>query len=351
MKTLIIPCGGKSSRFPDMKPKYLLTYPDGKLMIEKSISGLPLNLFDRIIITIIKEHDQKYESALILNQIFGNNIEICILDEFTKCQSETVYLTVKKMEITDEIVVKDSDNYVEVSKISGNFVVGLNIAEQEKDINRLKSKSFLVVNEQNIIVDIIEKEISSNYICLGVYGFENVEDFCRSYEYLMNEKNEESFEIYLSHTIAYMIGANKGVFRYVRCSDFEDWGTLYDWELVRDNMRTFFIDFDGVIVKNTGKYGSRNWSEEFDVIPNNIKHIKNLYDRGAQIVITTSREKEHTKRIYELFRKNGIVVHEIVTNCNHSKRIIINDFAPTNPFPCCESVSIPRNGNLSDYLK
>jgi len=29
MSTLIVPCGGKSSRYPGMKPKWLLTHPDG----------------------------------------------------------------------------------------------------------------------------------------------------------------------------------------------------------------------------------------------------------------------------------------------------------------------------------
>ena len=33
--TLIIPAAGKSSRYPNMKPKWLLSHPTGKLMIEK----------------------------------------------------------------------------------------------------------------------------------------------------------------------------------------------------------------------------------------------------------------------------------------------------------------------------
>jgi len=37
MTTLIIPCAGKSSRYPGEKPKWLFTHPDGKLMLEKSI--------------------------------------------------------------------------------------------------------------------------------------------------------------------------------------------------------------------------------------------------------------------------------------------------------------------------
>ena len=37
MKTLILPVPGRSSRFPGMRPKWLLTMPDGKLMLEKHV--------------------------------------------------------------------------------------------------------------------------------------------------------------------------------------------------------------------------------------------------------------------------------------------------------------------------
>ena len=36
MKNLILPVAGQSSRYPNMRPKWLITMPDGKLMIEKS---------------------------------------------------------------------------------------------------------------------------------------------------------------------------------------------------------------------------------------------------------------------------------------------------------------------------
>lgn len=45
MRSLIIPCGGKSSRFPNMRPKWLLTHPDGQLMIQKAVNCMPLDFF------------------------------------------------------------------------------------------------------------------------------------------------------------------------------------------------------------------------------------------------------------------------------------------------------------------
>ena len=37
-KTLIVPAAGSSSRFPDMKPKWLLAHPHQDLMISKILT-------------------------------------------------------------------------------------------------------------------------------------------------------------------------------------------------------------------------------------------------------------------------------------------------------------------------
>ena len=146
MKTLIIPCAGRSSRFPNMKPKYILTHPDGRLMVEKAIEGLDLAQFDRIIITILKEHSDKYESELILQQIFSeqSKVEILVLEKETSCQAETVYETVRRKDVSGAFVVKDVDNRICLAQddIEANCVAGVNLETFEKEITRLRQKSF-----------------------------------------------------------------------------------------------------------------------------------------------------------------------------------------------------------------
>ena len=53
----------------------------------------------------------------------------------------------------------------------------------------------------------------------------------------------------------------------------------------------------------------------------------------------------------EFLDARDIRYKQIVTDCFHSQRIIINDFAPTNPYPSCQAISIPRNSLLGDYIK
>ena len=352
MKTLIIPCAGKSSRFPNMKPKWMLTHPDGKLMIQKAIEGINTDVFDRIIITILQYHIEKYDAELILKQVFEGNkkIEICVLENPTKSASETVYLTIQKMNVNGAFVVKDSDNFVnvEIPKENKNFIVGYDLHKHPK-ISNIPEKSFLIVNEQNITQDIIEKKIVSHIICLGIYGFDGTDEFKKTFEYL--SKNGIENEMFISHIISYILSQKKALFEYIEARDYKDWGTLNEWVLEQKKYRTYFIDVDGVILKNSGKYGKINWSNNTEAIDENVKQIINLQNNGGQIIITTSRGEEYRKALEKILSNLGIKPYSMLMGLNHSARILINDFAPTNPYPSGVAISLPRNSLIKDYLK
>lgn len=356
MTTLIIPCGGKSTRFPGLKPKWMLTHPDGELMLYKSIKGCPLDLYERIIITIVSEHDKKYDAENIIRQAIVNdklfiskNVEICVLDDFTKSASDTVYQTIKRMNVQGAITIKDSDNYVEFApySVTKNSIVSLNVS-RNNNITDIANKSFLKLNENGLVIDIVEKCIVSNYICVGAYLFESANDFVLAFEHL----NEIGFagEMYISHVISYMLSQKDHVFTSIEAKSYKDWGTLKEWRKEQVNYRTFFIDFDGVLIKNCGKYGELNWKNNSQMLEDNCSIIKRLQNSGAQIVITTARPWNLRGQLENLLKAVGIYPYAIVMGLNHSQRVIINDFAPSNAYPSCQAISLPRNGRLSDYL-
>lgn len=351
MTTLIIPCAGKSSRFPNMKPKWMLTHPKGTLMVEEAISGLPLKKFDRIIIPILKEHAEKFEEKIIFEQAFAKfkkKVEFVELDH-SASQSDTILQTLVKKKVKGAFVSKDADNYVEMDMpMKTDFVVGLDINKSAKDIARLKAKSFVVTNEQNIVVDIIEKRIVSENICVGVYGFSDAKKFIDAYQTLL--KNNKQGEIYPSHIISYLIGTGQSVYSYIEATRYEDWGTSSEWRDTQNRYATYFVDVDGVLLHNSGRYGKKHWANHLSVIEDNIATLKKLSDDGAQIVIATSRGEEHLAALKKLLKQRGIKVHTYVTNCNHSSRILINDFASTNPYPSAKAINIPRDGKLDSYL-
>ncbi|GHU00542.1 hypothetical protein FACS1894186_1330 [Alphaproteobacteria bacterium] len=163
----------------------MLTHPDGRPMIEKSMEGLDPTAFDRIIVTIVKPHDDQYEARLFLSQVFGRRVEVCMLDDFTGSASETVALTLEKMAVAGSLVIKDSDNFVKVAvpKPHGNFIAGYSLAAH-RDIQDVAGKSFLIVDDQGIVRDIVEKKVVSDTICLGVYAFADAAEFLAAYESL-----------------------------------------------------------------------------------------------------------------------------------------------------------------------
>lgn len=347
MTTLIIPCAGHSTRFPNVRPKWLFTHPDGSLMVEKAISGLNIDSFDRIIITVTREHCEKFEIELITKQLFEDKVELCILDDFTKSQSETVFRTIEEKNIVGSIVIKDSDNYIACPENSyNNFVVGVDLKEF-KDVSKIAEKSFIIANEQNLLNNIVEKQIVSDIICVGVYGFESVEIFKEAYNSISKDYDGE---LYLSHIISYLINFKNEVFEYVKAFEYEDWGTFEDWQNSTSGFATYFVDIDGVLMKNCGKFGSFNWDTNEEVIVENVLKIKELQDKGAQIVLVSSRPEKYVLKAIELIKPYGLVPFSYLSSLNHAKRVLINDFSETNPYPSANAINIPRNSKLESYL-
>ena len=350
MRSLIIPCGGKSSRFPNMRPKWLLTHPDGQLMIQKAINCMPLDFFDQIVIVILQEHVDKYNADIIIKQVFSNNekIKICVLSGPTGSASETVATAIKTMNICGSITIKDSDNFVVCNLPASdvNMVVGLKLKPDIK-VSNIQGKSFLKINNQQFIVDIVEKKIVSDIICLGVYQFSDAIEFVKIYETL---RKDVIGELFISNIVSFALREKDNSFKFIEACQFQDWGTFNEWRSVQCAMRTYFVDFDGVLMKNSGRYGKINWNNNRQMLDNNCKRSAELSKSGGQIIITTSRPERYRDIIVESLRKYNIFPYAIIMGLNHSPRVLINDFAPTNPYPAASAINIPRNSDVSEYI-
>ena len=90
---IIVPAAGLSTRFPNMKPKYLLYDYKGDLMIRNALQQF-LGEFN-ITIGILKEHDEKYHATQFLKHEFGDQIQVVVLDKPTRGPADTVYQILK----------------------------------------------------------------------------------------------------------------------------------------------------------------------------------------------------------------------------------------------------------------
>jgi hypothetical protein len=346
---LIIPMAGKSSRFPNLRPKWMLTNPQGRFMAIEAIAGLNLDDFNRIYFVCLKEHEEQFSFLKgFLEEIeeagLGGKTEFVFLSEQTKDQPQTVYNAIKQAGITGSFVIKDSDNFFQVALKPGNSVCYSDL--NSSGLIKPKNKSYLVRDSNGNISNIVEKQVISPFFCVGAYSFESTDLFCNLLDGLPTHG-----ERYISNVIFQAILQGK-LFEGVEVSDYIDWGTIEDWDRFKRSYATLFVDIDGTLVVNSSAHfppyiGNTNPLES------NIEILRNLYQTGKfQIILTTSRPERFRTITQEQMKRVGMPFDHLIMGLYHSKRIIINDYSKSNPFKSCDSINLKRDSNeLKEILR
>jgi len=347
--TLIIPMAGKSSRYPNMRPKWMLAHPNGKFMAIQCISGLNKTNIQKIVFVYLKEHEEKYqfEKGFIneLDKLGITNYIMCPLDKSTKDVTETVLQAISILNIKGPIFIKDSDSFFSCNDLfNGNFIIYSKL--QNTRCRKPASSSYIVLNENNIVTNVVEKQIISQNICVGGYLFEDVDSFVEIATSLKSDT-----ERYISDIIYFSILHKKAIFRGIEVTDVEDWGTLDDWMEYQKRFATLFIDIDGVIVEHSSTHFPP-YIGQSNPLQKNIDYLKSLSSDEIEFIFTTSRNELYRKITEDQLKNLGLPFKTLLMGLNHSKRIIINDFSSTNPYRSCDAINIQRNqNNLSELLK
>jgi len=346
---LIIPAAGRSTRFPGVRPKWMLTHPNGNLMITEAIRNLNLEQVSNIFVVILEEHANMYHCIDGLKQAFqnigtGDKLKIVILPEPTKSQPETVARAIEQAQIVGPILIKDSDNTFRCTVEPKNAVAIF-------DLNKMKrvnpsNKSYVTLDDNGFINNIVEKQVISSFFSVGGYSFASSGEYRRFYEKLKDREN-----LYISHII-YEMMLNEIAFEPIHVAEYEDWGTLHDWDTYKRRFSTIFIDLDGILVQNSGEYFEPFWGTT-GAIRENVEVVNALYDSGkVKIVITTTRKEKYRDVTIEQLKREGIKYHTIIFDLPHSKRVIINDYAKSNPYKSCDAINIKRNSaDLKEMLE
>jgi uncharacterized HAD superfamily protein len=140
-------------------------------------------------------------------------------------------------------------------------------------------------------------------------------------------------------------------FSGIKTQQYEDWGTLQEWNSYKKSFRTLFIDLDGTLIENTSTK-MIPFIGTGAPIENNIRLLQQLHERGrTKIILVTARPSKYKEITESELRKHNIPYDMLLMDMLHAQRIVINDFADSNPFPSCSSIIIQRNSdNLEDYL-
>ncbi|MCM1326117.1 MAG: hypothetical protein NC094_09740 [Bacteroidales bacterium] len=318
MRTLIVPCAG--SRNINGVPLFLNQHPNGDLLVIKAIRGIFAENYDRIIVTVLKSVYERFEVKKRIDEANDRRypIEIAVLPEETNGPAETVYNSIKIANISGELAVRDSHACISIKKdFRGNFLAGLDLTKYERPIENLRSKSFVTINEQGQVLDVVEKHFCSDIISTGLYGFKSVHDYVMAFQHL-KDSNYSFDKLYISHIISYLIGYQQKVFHAEMVTEFEDWSTKTAWQKVQKSYATCLLDLDQ-LCESDGYVQDRI-----------IKNLQRLSRRGTKFIGFTAKAHD-ISRIENSLKKNQVEILAVIGGCTHSKiRTLISSEAELN---------------------
>ena len=138
--------------------------------------------------------------------------------------------------------------------------------------------------------------------------------------------------------------AQKNVFVEQEVTNYYDLGTAPDWFEYNDRP-TYFCDIDGTILLN------RHPADEWQPLEDNVRVLLEEQARDCKLVFTTARPAKFEARTRGMLDGLGFKNYILVMETNHSRRILINDFSHSNPYPSAVAINLPRNAdNLREYL-
>jgi hypothetical protein len=269
---------------------------------------------------------------------------IVLLPEQTDSQSETVYTFLSGYDLDGFVFIKDSDGFYRCDVEERNQVAYFDLNDMD-DINA-RTKSYVDLDVNDVVTNIVEKKVISSTFSSGGYGFADAKEFCKTFEKLQDMDGE----CYISHIIFEMM-LSGSTFYGTKTTDFKDWGTLDAWNKYKSQYKCLFVDIDGTLITNSSHHFPP-YTGSGEPIEDNIDLLAELHEQGkAKIILTTSRPERLRQLTIQELQTKGIPFDELVMGLPHCQRIVINDFARSNPYPSCSAINIPRNeNNLIEFL-
>jgi len=324
----------------------MLPAADGQPMLRLALSGLPLEL-DDLIVTILREHEEKFDVQAGLASVFGRPLRVAILEQPTGSQSETVAATLRQVDLDEPFLVKDSDGYFHCPDITSDVNYICVDTLNHFDLINPRNKSYVQVDAADRILSMREKVVISDLFNVGGYFFRSPIEFLRYYDSLATQA--ASSELYLSNVVSAMLAG--GVpFEARRTSGYQDWGTAHDWRRALLGKSAYLVSLDGFIFER----GSRYFRPRFqDVRPNPlaVEAVRELAKAGNQIVYLSIRPQSDEALTRAQLLVNKLPDGQIVWDCPSAQWQLITAPHPTLPFATALATeSDPADDKLREQI-
>jgi hypothetical protein len=331
-----------------MSPKWMLPDHDGRPMLAKAIEGLGVSAAD-LIVTILKEHDEKFDAARGLRTALGTGITCVILDAPTRSQSDTVAQTIRRAEIAEPFLVKDSDNFFRLSELEQpfNYVSVASLNDFAK-INP-QNKSYVQADQEDIIVNFREKRVISDLFSVGGYYFRSPWDFLNAFDELQSGAAAAQGELYLSEIISFMALGGE-VFKARRVSDYQDWGTIHEWRERLARNSVVFVNVDGFLFEQ----GSRYFAPAFENAKPHlhaIETVRKSVANGHSIKYLSLRPKALEALTRRQLREQGLPDGDVVFDCAVAQWVLLTAPHTNLPFRTGHAIEIsPDDPSMAEKV-
>ena len=160
----------------------MLNHPNGNLTIAESFRGWDLEQIESICVVYLRQHEEAYGVRKMLQKQFeklglSQRLNLVMIEQ-SDSQPHTVYQALVSSGIQGPILIKDADNYFSYSPKPGNTVCYTNISEIKR--GNVTNKSYILLSDQGMVMNIVEKRLISDTFCAGGYGFAQAGEFCGS---------------------------------------------------------------------------------------------------------------------------------------------------------------------------
>ncbi|MFS0738528.1 hypothetical protein ABC347_15895 [Sphingomonas sp. 1P06PA] len=345
---LIVPCAGRSSRFPNMPPKWMLPDHDGVPMVVRAVAGLEYRPED-LIVTLLAEHEDRFGASAGLARAFGHPVRTVILPEPTRSQSETVVETLRRADVAEPFMVKDSDNHFALPAIEAAYnyvsVASLNDFDQ---INP-RNKSYAQVDQEGIITNFREKKVISDLFSVGGYYFLDPAAFVGAYESLSASPTADAHELYLSEIIAWL-SLQGTVFKVRPVTGYQDWGTVHEWRNELEGRRVYLISVDGFLTQRGSTYFGEGFAGA-TANPAAVDAVRALGEQGHALIYLSIRPTRMEQETRAALGALQLPEGPLVLGCGVAQWTLVTSPDPAMPFATSEAIELsPDDPNLIEKL-
>ena len=193
---------------------------------------------------------KKYDFENLVSKKYTNyNFKFMCLNEDTRGEAETVYLTLENIKTNHPVLCVDCDNFYTnniVNRWNGNNSIFV-----FKDSSKKPIYSYCL-SDKNILKNIVEKEKISDLACTGAYGFNSSDVLKKWCKYIIYNNIKSKEEFYMSTVIKHMLTENiKFKTEEVLNKDYFTLGTPAKLEEYKYSL---LFDLDGTLVNTDHAY-------------------------------------------------------------------------------------------------